>query len=93
VVSLRLSDPVDQAGDQRNERREEPQPPPKWPRVAARHLVAAEAAVAVEWPGDSTAAAALVELEAAVGAARLLGVVHHHGRLVAARTQARGDKR
>ena len=30
----------------------------------------------------------LMELEAAVGAARLLGMVHYHGRLVAARAEA-----
>jgi hypothetical protein len=33
-----------------------------------------------------------MQLEAAVRAARLLGVVEHHRRLVTARTEARGDE-
>src|SRR5258708_7061670 len=87
-MPLRLGDSVDQSGGQRNKRREEPEPPPQRARVTLHHLVAAEAAVAVEWSGDSAAAPALVELEAAMRAARLVGVVDDHRRLVAARTQA-----
>jgi hypothetical protein len=34
-----------------------------------------------------------VQLEAAVSAARVFRVVEEHGRLVAARTQARGNQR
>jgi hypothetical protein len=34
----------------------------------------------------------LMELEAAVCAARLLGMIEHHGRLVTARTETRRDK-
>ena len=91
-MALRLRDAVDQTGGQRNERSEEPEPPPQWARVPLHHFVAAETAVAVEWAGDSTAAPALVELKAAVRAARFVGVVEQHGRLVAARTKARGDE-
>jgi hypothetical protein len=50
--------------------------------------MAAEPAVPVERTRDTAAPAALMELEAAVGAARLLGMVHYHGRLVAARAEA-----
>ena len=88
-----MRDSIDQARDQRDQSREEPQPPPQRTRGALDHLVPAEAAVPIERTRDSPAAAALVELEAAVCTARLLGVVEHHGRLVAARTQARRDKR
>lgn len=52
----------------------------------------AEAAIAIERSGDSTAAAALVQLEPAVTAARLFGMVEHHRRLIAAGTQAGGDQ-
>jgi len=93
VTHLCLGDAVDQAGDQWHQSREEPQPPPQRPRHALHHLVPAEAAVAVEWTCDSAAAAALVELEAAVRAAGLLGVVEDHGGLVAAGTETRRDKR
>ena len=91
-MSLRLRDTVDQAGDQRDQRREEPQAPPQRTRHALHHLVAAESAKPVERSGDSPAAPALVELQAAVRAARLLRVVEDHGRLVASRAQTRGDK-
>ena len=91
-MPLRLRDPVDQSGRQRNKCGEEPQPPPQRTRVALHHLVAAEPAVTVERARDSAAAPTLVELQAAVRAARLVCVVEHHGRLVAARTQARGDE-
>ena len=69
AVDLCLGYPIDQARDDRDERREKPQPPPQGTRVALHHLVAAEAAVPVERSCDSSAAAALVELEATVGAA------------------------
>jgi hypothetical protein len=91
-MALRLRDAVNQPSDQRDQGREEPEPPPQRTRIALHHLVAAEAAVAVEWTRDSAAAPALVELEAAVRAARLIGMVDDHGRLVAARTQAGGDE-
>jgi hypothetical protein len=67
VVHLRLRDPVDQTRDQRNQRRQEPEPPPERTRNPFHHLVAAEAAVPVERSCDSSAAATLVELETAVG--------------------------
>jgi hypothetical protein len=92
MVDLSLGDSVDQSRGQWNQRREEPEPPPQRTRVALHHLVAAEAAVPVERARDSAAVPALMELQAAVRAARLVGVVEHHGRLVAARAQARGDK-
>jgi hypothetical protein len=55
--------------------------------------VPAEAAEPVERTGDAAAVATLVELQTAVRAARLLGVVEHHGRLITARTKTRRDKR
>ena len=91
-MSLRLRDSVDQAGDQRDQRREEPQAPPHRTRHALHHLVSAEPAKPVERSGDSPAPAALMELKAAVRAARLFGVVQDHGRLVAPGAQARGDQ-
>jgi hypothetical protein len=92
AVRLRLPDPVDQSADEGNQGGQEPQPPPHRPPVPAHHLVAAEAAVTVKWPSDSAAAAALVQLEPAVATPRLLGMVEHHRRLIAAWTKARGDK-
>ena len=93
MPDLRLCDAIDQAGDERHKSREEPQPPPQGARDALHHLVPAETAVPIERTSDSPAAAALVELEAAVCAPRLLGVVEDHGRLVTARTKAWRDKR
>jgi hypothetical protein len=87
MAHLRLRDSVDQARYQRHQRREEPEPPPHGTSDAQDHLVPAEAAVPVERTGDAPAAAALVELEAAVCATRFLGMVEHHGRLVTARTK------
>jgi hypothetical protein len=55
--------------------------------------VSAESAKPVERSSDTTAASALMQLEAAVRAARFLRVVQDHGRLVAARAKAGGDKR
>jgi len=55
--------------------------------------VAAEPAVAVEWPCDASAVAALVQLETAVRAARFFGVIEHHRGLVTTRTQAWRDER
>ncbi len=92
-MPLRLGDAVDQSGGQRNKGREEPEPPPQRARVTLHHLVAAEAAVAVERTGDSAAAPALVELEAAMSAARLVGAVDDHRRLVAPRTKAGSNER
>ena len=91
-VSLCLRDSVDQPGDQRDQRCEEPQAPPHRARHSLHHLVPTEAAKPIERPGDSPAAAALVKLEAAVRASRLFRVVQDHGRLVAARAQARRDQ-
>src|SRR5450759_227651 len=91
VVALRLRDSVDEAPDERHQRGQEPQAPPHRTRYALHHLVPAEAAVAIERARDSPAAPALVQLQAAVGAARLLREVEQHGRLIAARAQARGD--
>jgi hypothetical protein len=93
VVALGLRDAVDQARNQWDQCREEPEPPPHWTSDPQDHLVPAEAAVPVERTRDAPAAAALMELEAAVCAARLLGMVEHHGRLVTARTETRRDKR
>jgi len=93
VVDLRLRYAVCQACCYRKQRGQEPQPPPKGTLLSPHQLVPAETAVAVEWAGDAAAARALVELKAAVGAASLLGVVEDHRRLVAARAQARRDKR
>ena len=87
-----MGDPVDQARDQRNQGGEEPQPPPQRTRVALHQLVAAEPAVTVEGARDSSTVPALMKLQAAMCAARLVGVVEYHRRLVAARTEARGDK-
>jgi hypothetical protein len=91
-MALRLRDAVNQPSDQRDQRREEPEPPPQRTRVPLHHLVTAESAEAVEWTRDPAAAPALVELKAAMRATRLVCVVEHHGRLIAARTQARGDE-
>ena len=92
AVALCLCDPVDEARDQRDQRCEKPQAPPHRARHSLHHLVPTEAAKPIERPSDSPAAAALVKLEAAVRASRLFRVVQDHGRLVAARAQARGDE-
>ena len=88
MAHLGLGYAVNQSHDQRDKRRQEPQAPPQGAGLAFDHLMAAEPAVPVERTRDAAAPAALMELEAAVGAARLLGMVHYHGRLVAARAEA-----
>ena len=92
-VALLLSDASGQAAEQRPQGREEPEAPPQWARQALDHLVTAEAAVAIERSGDAAAPAALVKLQAAVSAARLVCVIEDHRGLVAPRTQARSDER
>ena len=92
MVDLRLRDSVDQARYERHKGREKPEPPPQWTRRALHHLVPAEAAIPVERTGDAAAVATLVKLQAAVRAARLLGMVEHHGRLITARTETGSDK-
>jgi hypothetical protein len=92
MPQLRLRDSVDQDCDQRHQRRQEPQPPPQRTGRPLHHLVPTKTAVAVERARYSAAVPTLVKLQATVRAARLLGVVEHHGRLVATRTQAGGDK-
>jgi len=92
MMDLRLGDSVGQAQGDRQESSEEPQPPPQRARGALHHLVATETAVPVERPCDAPASRALVELQPAVGAARFLGVVEHHRRLVAPRAQAGRDE-
>src|SRR5260370_24288841 len=77
----------------RQQRGEEPQPPPQRALLPSDQLVPAETAVTVEGPGDAAAPRTLVQLQTAVRAATLLGVVEHHRRLVAARAQAWRDKR
>src|SRR2546430_6193783 len=92
AMDLRLGDTVSQTQRDRKQRGEEPQPPPERALLALHHLEPAEPAVAVERTGDTSAVRALMNLQAAVGATRLLGVVEHHRRLVAPRTQARRDQ-
>jgi molybdopterin synthase sulfur carrier subunit len=93
-VDSSLGDPVDQAGRQGDERRQQPQPPPRRAGRALDHLVPAESAKAIEGPGDAPAVVALMQLQAAVGAARLVVAVdHHHRRLIAARTEAGRNQR
>src|SRR5262249_43621091 len=83
-----------QRSRQRQQGDQKPKPPPQRSALAVHQLIAAETAVAVEWPRHAAASRALVQLHAAVSAADLFtGVVHQHGRLVAARAQARRDKR
>src|SRR5712691_8217835 len=84
-VRLRPPDAAGQCGCQRHQRGEQPQPPPDRPLLAAQQLVPAETAVAVERAGDAPTVAALVQLQAAMPTAHLIGMVQHHGRLVAAR--------
>jgi len=86
VAHLGLGYSVDQSRDQRDKAA------PQGAGLAFDHLMAAESAVPVERTRDAAAPAALMQLQAAVGAARLLGVVQHHGRLVAARAQAWRDE-
>src|SRR5437870_13202852 len=93
VLDLRFRYPTRRACDLPKQRGQEPQPPPEGTLLSPHKLVPAETAVAVERARDAAAARALVELKAAVGAASLLGVVEDHRRLVAARAQARRDKR
>jgi len=50
--------------------------------------VAAESTETVEGAGHASAAAALMELQAAVGAPRVLTLVDHHRGLIAPRTKA-----
>jgi hypothetical protein len=57
------------------------------------HLVAAEAAEAVERTRDASAVPAQMELKATVTAASILSLVHHHGRLIASRTEAWRNER
>src|SRR5258706_2100177 len=84
-MGLRPPDAAGQCGRQRHQRGEQPQPPPDRPLLATQELVPAETAVAVERAGDAPTVAALVQLQPAVPAAHLIGMVQHHGRLVAAR--------
>src|SRR5260370_3277868 len=84
-MRLRRPDAAGQWGCQRHQRGEQPQPPPDRPLLAAQQLVPAETAVAVERAGDAPTVAALVQLQAAMPTAHLIGMVQHHGRLVAAR--------
>jgi len=92
-MQSRLNDAIDQAGRQWHERSQQPQPPPHRPGLTANHLVPAESAKPVEGSGHASAVSALVQLKAAVPAPRVLPLVHDHGRLITAWTQARGDKR
>jgi hypothetical protein len=55
--------------------------------------VTAEAAIPVKWTGDAAAASALVQLQAAVAAPRILALVADHRGLVAPWTQAGRDER
>src|SRR6266849_5861272 len=84
-MSLSPPDAAGQCGCQRHQRGEQPQPPPYRPLLSAQQLVLAETAVAVERAGDAPTVAALVQLQAAMPTAHLIGMVQHHGRLVAAR--------
>jgi hypothetical protein len=99
LVQARLDDAVDQARRQRNQRREQPQPPPERAGLSADHLVTAEPAVTVEWPSHASTVPALMQLEAAVAAASILRVIHsvihhhHHGRLITPRTEAGRNQR
>jgi hypothetical protein len=79
--------------DKRQQRDQQPQPPPRRARLAADELVTAETAVTIEGPGNAAAVPALVKLQGAMRAAGLLLVIEHHRGLVTARTQAGRDKR
>jgi hypothetical protein len=92
-MGLGLRYPVDQAGGQWRKQRDEPQAPPERTLRAPHQLVPAEAAETVEGPGDAAAVPALMQLQPAVRAARLLGMVEDHGRLVASRAEARSNER
>lgn len=92
-VQARLNDAVDQARCQGYQRCQQPQPPPHRACLAADHFVTAEAAIPVEWTGHSSTAPALVQLQAAVAAPRIVPLVDHHGGLIAARTKAGRNQR
>src|ERR1700693_1277240 len=92
-MDTRVDDAVDQAGRQRYQRRQQPQPPPQRAVLAADHLVAAEAAEAVEGPSHASTVTALMQLEAAVAGTSLLRVVDQHGRLITPRTKAWRNQR
>ena len=92
-VQPRLHDAVDQARREWHQRCQQPQPPPDWAGFAADHLVTTESAVPVEGTGHASAASALVQLQAAVTASRILPRVDKHGGLITPRTEAGRDKR
>ena len=94
VADLRLGDSVSEAERDGQERGEKPQAPPERTPLPLHHLIAAETAEAVERSRHATTPCALVQLQAAVGAAHLFrGVVQDHRGLVAPRAQARRDER
>jgi len=55
--------------------------------------VTAESAVPIEGTGDATAAPALVQLQAAVAAPRIITLVDNHRGLIASRTKAGRNQR
>src|SRR5260370_18895046 len=87
-LAVSLSQPVDQACRRWREQHDPPKAPPDRTRAAPHQLVAAEPAETVERSSDAAAVSALVQLQAAVRAPRLLGMVEDHRRLVAPRAQA-----
>jgi hypothetical protein len=91
-MQSRLDDAVDDARGEWNQRRQQPQPPPDRPALAADQLVSAETAEAIEGPSDAAAVSTLVKLKPAVAAASILGMIHDHGRLIASRTKARRNQ-
>ena len=92
-MRLGLRDSVDQAGGQGRQQGDEPQPPPQRTLRAPHQLVPAEAAETVERSSDAAAVPALMQLQAAVRAPGLFGMIEHHGRLVAPRAEARSNER
>ncbi len=90
-LSLRYA--VDKACCRWREQHDPPQAPPHRTLAAAHQLVAAETAETIERPCDAAAVSALMQLQPAVRTSRFLGMVEDHGRLVAARAEARSNER
>jgi hypothetical protein len=92
-VQARLDDAVDQARCQWDQRCQQPEPPPHRAALASHHLVAAKPAVPIEWPGHTSTAPTLMQLQAAVAASRILSLIADHRWLVAPRAEAGRNQR
>ena len=84
-VRFRPPDAAGQRGGEGDQSSKKAQAPPDRPLCTTHQFMAAETAVAIERTGDAPAVSTLMQLQPAVSAARFLGVVEDHRRLVTSR--------